>query len=421
MKKKYLYYIGIIILIIIFFLKSVVKWEEIILILSPSAPNNEYYTDSNVNYKFNYKSFDEYRELVKGQVLKHRIFITDDHEKELNAILPYELKPVKNLDTYNYNTNKYRRGILLIHGLAGTPYDFKDIAKNLQSQGYFVRTIMLIGHGSKPGNLSEVDYRKWEVSVNIHTDLIKKEVDTMYLGGFSLGAVLAYLKAQECSDVTGLLLFSPAFETRSNFLSLVKYIEDIKPWLRVEKNLTLKTDYTQFFDFPTEAAVALSYYIDKASTAMQSKTFDKPTLFVLSEHDRILNTHNVRKFFEERFINKHNKLVWYGTSFPSSKNILFIPAENKASRRTNMSHKGILFHHKNPYYGINGSQRVCRSNKGDSNSLELCLKASEVWYAAPDTYYPERIHALTTFNYEFDLMMKQVPLVFGRNTSLPLH
>lgn len=88
-------------------------------------------------------NFQQYIDETKQWLSQHRVFKTDNIEKELQANTPFELIPEKpNGDA-----------VLLVHGLGDSPYSFMDVAQHLAAQGYLVRAILLPGHGSKVGDL----------------------------------------------------------------------------------------------------------------------------------------------------------------------------------------------------------------------------------------------------------------------------
>jgi len=119
-------------------------------------------------------------------------------------------------------------GILLVHGLGDSPYFFRDVAQALCNEGIRVRTILLPGHGSKPGDMLSVSYEQWQNETNHHIRLFSREVENMYIGGFSTGAnltTIASFSMAEKYDVKGLIHFSPAFKSRFFVSRLAPYID----------------------------------------------------------------------------------------------------------------------------------------------------------------------------------------------------
>lgn len=103
-------------------------------------------------------------------------------------------------------------GILLVHGLTGTPAEMKHFAKRLSRAGYSVACPQLAGHCLTIGALKATHWRDWYHSVLRAFEQMKREYDQVYVGGLSMGALLALVLAAEKKDaVAGLILLSATF------------------------------------------------------------------------------------------------------------------------------------------------------------------------------------------------------------------
>ena len=136
------------------------------------------FTPSEARPVANYSSFDEYAQKTEAMIAENRHFLTDEQqEEEIKANAPFEIRPEQNPET--------KRGILLVHGLGDSPLSFVDIGKELAERGFLVRTVLLPGHGTRPGDMINVDHKDWQSLVTRQVELLKNEVDEVYLGGFS--------------------------------------------------------------------------------------------------------------------------------------------------------------------------------------------------------------------------------------------
>ncbi|MBC8075201.1 MAG: hypothetical protein H7Y32_03920, partial [Chloroflexales bacterium] len=52
-------------------------------------------------------------------------------------------------------------GLLLIHGLTGTPGEVRPMGEHLAAAGYTVRGVLLPGHGGDPAELFGVGWQRW--------------------------------------------------------------------------------------------------------------------------------------------------------------------------------------------------------------------------------------------------------------------
>jgi carboxylesterase len=106
-----------------------------------------------------------------------------------------------------------RTGILLIHGLGGTPIEHRLVAIGLARQGYTVHCPQLAGHCGTFEELRATGWKDWYASVEAAHAELAKTCDTVIVGGLSMGSVLAlHLAAQRPEQVHGLALYAPALK-----------------------------------------------------------------------------------------------------------------------------------------------------------------------------------------------------------------
>lgn len=94
-----------------------------------------------------------------------------------------------------------RRGVLLVHGLTGTPSEMRLIGKRLHREGFTVHGVQLAGHCGDEDDLLATGWRDWYASVERAADRLRPEVDHLFVAGLSMGALLALLLAAERPDL----------------------------------------------------------------------------------------------------------------------------------------------------------------------------------------------------------------------------
>jgi len=101
------------------------------------------------------------------------------------------------------------RGVLLLHGLTGTPYDVAPFAEALHARGLAVRAPLLAGH-SDLSTLETSSWRDWYASAEAAFDeLHAGGRRRVLIVGFSLGSLLALrLSVLRAADVAGLAALS---------------------------------------------------------------------------------------------------------------------------------------------------------------------------------------------------------------------
>jgi len=110
----------------------------------------------------------------------------------------------------SYRVGSGREGVLLVHGLSGSPVEMRFIANGLARQGYKVLCPQLAGHGGRSADLKTSTWQEWYASAETALNELAGECDTVVVGGLSTGAVLALLLAANLPEkVAGLALYSP--------------------------------------------------------------------------------------------------------------------------------------------------------------------------------------------------------------------
>jgi carboxylesterase len=84
-----------------------------------------------------------------------------------------------------------RRGVLLLHGFAGTPPELRRLGEHLAANGYRCRGPAIAGHGSTPEALEATTRRDWTRSVQEELDTLARDCDEVMVAGQSMGGTLA--------------------------------------------------------------------------------------------------------------------------------------------------------------------------------------------------------------------------------------
>ncbi|GAA0888165.1 alpha/beta hydrolase [Rhodanobacter soli] len=105
-----------------------------------------------------------------------------------------------------------RRGVLLIHGLTGTPMEMKLLGKGLNRAGFTVHGMQLAGHCGDVDDLLATGWRDWYASVEQAADAMLGKVDQLFVGGLSMGALLALkLAADRPGRIAGVGVYGATF------------------------------------------------------------------------------------------------------------------------------------------------------------------------------------------------------------------
>ncbi|MNR98707.1 Carboxylesterase [compost metagenome] len=103
-------------------------------------------------------------------------------------------------------------GVLLIHGLTGTPNEMRLLGKGLHRAGYTVYGMQLAGHCGSADDLIATNWQDWYESVRVAADFLRTKVDRIFVMGLSMGALLSLkLAAEQPEKVTGVAALATMF------------------------------------------------------------------------------------------------------------------------------------------------------------------------------------------------------------------
>jgi len=105
-----------------------------------------------------------------------------------------------------------RSGVLLIHGLTGTPAEMRFVGNGLNRAGFTVLGMQLAGHCGDEADLLATGWKDWYASVVSAAERLRDECDHVFVAGLSMGAVLALkLAIDRPRDVDGIGLYGTTF------------------------------------------------------------------------------------------------------------------------------------------------------------------------------------------------------------------
>ncbi len=126
-----------------------------------------------------------------------------------------------------------RSGVLLIHGLTGTPAEMRLLGKGLNHAGFTVYGMQLAGHCGNTEDLLATGWRDWYASVQRALDELLAKVDQVFVGGLSMGALLALkLAADRPDDIAGVGVYGATFRYDGWTIPRLARLSFMLPWLK---------------------------------------------------------------------------------------------------------------------------------------------------------------------------------------------
>ncbi len=103
-------------------------------------------------------------------------------------------------------------GVLLIHGLTGTPTEMRWVGQGLNRAGFTVYGMQLAGHCGDEDDLLDTRWQDWIQSVRDAVDQFRPTVSHLFVAGLSMGAVLALkIAIERPEEIDGLGIYGASF------------------------------------------------------------------------------------------------------------------------------------------------------------------------------------------------------------------
>ena len=320
-------------------------------------------------------------------------------QKIIENNAPFEIRPEQSTQI----------GVLLIHGLLDSCFIMKEIAEQLTPAKFLIRAVLLPGHGTVPGALLHIQYEDWLQTVRQGIASLAKEVDKIFLIGFSTGASAAiYETLKNDHKITGIIAFAPALKIKSPFAGLAKWLPLFgKKWMSINEEL----DYVKYSSIPYQAVWQVHELGKKVTAALQKKPLNCPSLTIVSRDDEIISSSTCLDYFH-RDPHPQSQMIYYANSavHVDDDRILIRHSSDPEQHILNFSHVCLTVSEDNFHYGKNGDYPLAshidedkQADFGAFNTLET--KLYDQLYQWKLT---KRQHQRLTFNPDFAFTMQKI-------------
>jgi carboxylesterase len=103
-------------------------------------------------------------------------------------------------------------GVLLLHGFTGAPPEHRLLAEYLHERGLTVSVPLLPGHGTTPQDLNRHRWPEWTEHAAGALAELQSRCKKVFVGGLSMGSLVALYLAAHDSSIAGVLAYAPALE-----------------------------------------------------------------------------------------------------------------------------------------------------------------------------------------------------------------
>ncbi|HVD02623.1 MAG TPA: alpha/beta fold hydrolase [Candidatus Dormibacteraeota bacterium] len=122
------------------------------------------------------------------------------------------------------------RGVLLLHGFAGTPPEMRRLGEWLARRGFLVHAPLLAGHGTTPEQMAKTDRWDWIRSANTGLDQLLARCHHVGVAGQSMGGTLALHLAATRPEVWAVTTQAGLLWLSDWRLRLLPALHRVVPW-----------------------------------------------------------------------------------------------------------------------------------------------------------------------------------------------
>jgi len=349
--------------------------RETPLRLQPSGINSSFEFAKKAPFE---KYIDHYRKIVR----QARVDLQQpDAQKIIEANSPFELVPDKRKPADGRKPG-FAEGIILIHGLSDSPYHMKYLAEHFKKKGFLVRTILLPGHGTRPGDLTEVTLEAWQKAVDYAVKITQTRVDRLFIGGYSLGGALAIDYAlRNPGQLDGLFLFNPSLKVNTDLAWLVEPLSNFKSWLLIRKD----RDFVRYESFAANSGTQIQRLINQIDelTNRQGLRLEIPVFIALSREDFTIDSSYTLQFFKKIITNPASRLLLYSAdetkTVEPDRRVRCFSSAIPSRQIIGFSHQSLVIPPEDPHYGRNGDYRNCLHYGEESAEFAKCRAGGSVW------------------------------------------
>jgi carboxylesterase len=192
-------------------------------------------------------------------------------------------------------------GVLLIHGYTGAPPEMRLVGDYLHARGLAVSGPLLPGHGTTAAEMNRYRWADWASHVEHALADLQARCEHVFVGGLSLGSVLALYLAAHHPELAGTIAYSPALWTADRLIYLTPVIKYLSPVRRKsdESDLVDPQAHLRLWCYdenPIFAAHELLKLIRRVRRLLPRVTC--PLLVVHSPGDRAIHPESARRTYQ---------------------------------------------------------------------------------------------------------------------------
>ncbi len=209
--------------------------------------------------------------------------------KKAIAAQPFELQGSNNT------------ALLFLHGFTGSPSEVYPTAELVhRKSGFTVSGIALPGHCTTPEDLDNTTWRDWTGAVDEELTRLAVNYENLFVGGLSMGGLLAFYAATQREDVKGVISINAPVFSR-NPINTSWFVSALTPLLGLVKPYYPKEEIEEYEEYEKQGRQAYHCYPLKSFRSMlhlrklvlgSLSSVKCPALVMQSLQDEVVNANS---------------------------------------------------------------------------------------------------------------------------------
>ncbi len=121
---------------------------------------------------------------------------------------------------------------LLSHGYTASTAEVRMLGRFLHKQGYTVSGPLLPGHMTTPQDMNRCRWQDWAGTLEEAYQQLAARCEQVFIGGESMGALLALYLASQYPEAMGLLIYAPALRIDATKAFFAPFLAPFVPYVR---------------------------------------------------------------------------------------------------------------------------------------------------------------------------------------------